>query len=46
MGQRIRKEPIECGICKLNIACVLQDSTEELMEEIMAIRGMVEADDG
>jgi len=46
-GGDFKKVPIGYGIFKLHIGCVLIDSisTDELIEEIMAIKGMVEPDD-
>lgn len=46
-GSDFKKMPIGYGIFKLHIGCVLVDSisTDELIEEIMAIKGMVEPDD-
>ena len=46
-GDDFKKVPIGYGIFKLHIGCVVVDSisTDDLIEDIMAIKGMVEADD-
>ena len=46
-GEDFKKVPIGYGIFKLHIGCVVVDSisTDDLIDEILEIKGMVEADD-
>lgn len=46
-GDDFKKVPIGYGIFKLHIGCMMMDniSTDELIEEMMELKGMVEQDD-